>query len=156
MEKLVFVIENLGHAHRLTAAISVICLLVLVTTKIFKPRIARTRPWISFIPEILLVVITATLLCDYFDWDERGVSILGKVSAGAVHAHFPIHQGKIWRYAVSEEVLSAAVTLSIIGYVDTIVAAKQNAAKYNYAISPNRELTAMGLGESPACHASLG
>lgn len=35
-----------------------------------------------------------------------------------------------------------------MGYVDSIVAAKQNASQFNYAISPNRELTALGIGPS--------
>ena len=33
-----------------------------------------------------------------------------------------------------------------MGYVDSIVAGKQNASQFNYAISPNRELTALGIG----------
>ena len=32
----------------------------------------------------------------------------------------------------------------MIGFVETIVAAKIYANRYNYAISPNRELVAMG------------
>lgn len=147
IEKLAFVIRNVQHAHRLTTCISAVCLSMLVLSKVIKPRLSKRHPWVSFIPEILLVVISTTLLCDCFDWDERGVDILGKVSAGAVHAHFPIHQGAVWRYALSGEVMSTAVVLSIIGYVDSIVAAKQSATKYNYAISPNRELTAIGLGK---------
>lgn len=38
------------------------------------------------------------------------------------------------------------ITIAIMGYVDSIVAGKQNASRYNYAISPNRELTALGIG----------
>jgi MFS superfamily sulfate permease-like transporter len=34
--------------------------------------------------------------------------------------------------------------ISIIGFLDSIVAAKQNAARYSYSISPNRELVALG------------
>jgi len=39
---------------------------------------------------------------------------------------------------------STAVLISIIGFLDSIVAAKQNAARYSYSISPNRELVALG------------
>jgi MFS superfamily sulfate permease-like transporter len=34
--------------------------------------------------------------------------------------------------------------ISIVGFLDSIVAAKQNAARYSYSISPNRELVALG------------
>jgi MFS superfamily sulfate permease-like transporter len=40
------------------------------------------------------------------------------------------------------------ITIAIMGYVDSIVAAKQNASQFNYAISPNRELTALGIGKA--------
>src|SRR5712675_213804 len=36
--------------------------------------------------------------------------------------------------------------ISVIGFLDSIVAAKQNAARYAYSISPNRELVALGAG----------
>jgi MFS superfamily sulfate permease-like transporter len=34
----------------------------------------------------------------------------------------------------------------VAGFLDSIVSAKQNAAKYEYSISPNRELVALGAG----------
>lgn len=36
--------------------------------------------------------------------------------------------------------------VSIVGFLDSIVAAKQNAARFSYSISPNRELVALGAG----------
>ena len=34
---------------------------------------------------------------------------------------------------------------SVIGFLDSIVSAKQNAARFQYTISPNRELVALGV-----------
>lgn len=51
------------------------------------------------------------------------------------------------RFAISPEVTSVAVTIALVGYVDSIVAAKEHSSRFNYPISPNRELTALGLGE---------
>ena len=36
--------------------------------------------------------------------------------------------------------------IAVAGFLDIIVSAKQNAAKYGYSISPNRELVALGAG----------
>lgn len=36
--------------------------------------------------------------------------------------------------------------ISVAGFLDSIVSAKQNAAKYGHSISPNRELVALGAG----------
>ena len=34
--------------------------------------------------------------------------------------------------------------IAVVGFLDSIVAAKQNAARFGYSISPNRELVALG------------
>ena len=36
--------------------------------------------------------------------------------------------------------------IAVIGFLDSIVSAKQNADKYGHSISPNRELVALGAG----------
>lgn len=36
--------------------------------------------------------------------------------------------------------------VAVAGYIDSVVAAKQNAARFGYSISPNRELVALGAG----------
>ena len=35
--------------------------------------------------------------------------------------------------------------ISVVGFLDSIVAAKQNAARFGHSISPNRELVALGV-----------
>jgi MFS superfamily sulfate permease-like transporter len=34
--------------------------------------------------------------------------------------------------------------MAVVGFVDSIVAAKENASKFGYPVSPNRELVALG------------
>ena len=36
--------------------------------------------------------------------------------------------------------------ISVVGFLDSIVSAKQNGARFGYSISPNRELVALGVG----------
>ena len=36
--------------------------------------------------------------------------------------------------------------IAVVGFLDSIVAAKQNGARFGYSISPNRELVALGVG----------
>jgi MFS superfamily sulfate permease-like transporter len=36
--------------------------------------------------------------------------------------------------------------VSVVGFLDSVVAAKQNSARFGYSISPNRELVALGAG----------
>ena len=37
-----------------------------------------------------------------------------------------------------------AFVCAVVGIVDSIVAARENGSKYGYAVSPNRELVALG------------
>jgi len=41
---------------------------------------------------------------------------------------------------------STALLISVAGFIDSVVAAKQNASRFGYSISPNRELVALGAG----------
>jgi hypothetical protein len=36
--------------------------------------------------------------------------------------------------------------ISVVGFLDSVVAAKQNSVRFGYPISPNRELVALGAG----------
>lgn len=40
---------------------------------------------------------------------------------------------------------TAFSVVAVVGFLDSIVAAKQNAARFRYSISPNRELVALGV-----------
>lgn len=102
------------------------------------------------------------VLSDEFDWDSDGVDILGSVpiNTGGSFVHFPIHKmtlrylrkttsTAVYVLPFSELVKqfadhNACSLISVAGFLDSIVAAKQNAAKYEYSISPNRELVALG------------
>jgi hypothetical protein len=85
-------------------------------------------------------------LCGYFRWDKAGLAILGHVSAGHVHIHNPLTT--ITDYF--QDTIGTALSIAIMGYVDSIVAAKENASRFNHSISPNRELVALGAGNIAA------
>ncbi|KAI0667113.1 sulfate anion transporter [Trametes maxima] len=145
LDKLFFLIENaFTHAHRLTAVISFGALAVLVGVRSFK-RVCRRYWFIYRLPEVFLVVVASTFLSDKFDWDQDGVEILGSVpiNTGSSFVQFPLRKITL-RYL--RRTTSTAVLISVVGFLDSIVAAKQNAGRFGYSISPNRELVALGAG----------
>ncbi|KAH9910992.1 sulfate anion transporter [Epithele typhae] len=145
LEKLLFLIENaFTHAHRLTTIISFGALAVLVLVRTFKQ--AFKKYWFIYrIPEVFIVVVVSTLLCSELDWDDDGVEILGAVpiSSGSSFVSFPLTKATL-KYL--RRTTSTAVLISVVGFLDSIVAAKQNAGRFGYSISPNRELVALGAG----------
>ncbi|THG99691.1 hypothetical protein EW145_g7217 [Phellinidium pouzarii] len=143
-DKFVFLIRNAAtHEHRPTTLISFIALAVLVGFRLIKARF-RKHWFIGRLPELLIVVIASTALCRHYAWDKLGVSILGSVpinNEDGSFVHFPLHKSTL-KYMKSTT--TTAVLMAIIGYLDSIVSAKQNAVRFGYSISPNRELVALG------------
>ncbi|KAK0212335.1 sulfate anion transporter [Desarmillaria ectypa] len=142
-DKFIFILDHfLGHTNLTTAAISFGSFLTLVFMRKAKQSFVKYW-WIYRIPEVLVVVIISTILSAEFGWDEDGVDILGSVpiNTGASFFKFPLQSSNV-RYL--RRTTSTAVMIAVIGYLDSIVSAKQNGARFGYSISPNRELVALG------------
>lgn len=98
--------------------------------------------------------ILTIVLSSIFHWDNIGVEVLGKIKGGA---SFPIglpivprtmkyftqtvRAKEMWRLTGQ---FPTAFVMAIVGVVDSMVASRENATKYGYAVSPNRELVALG------------
>ena len=89
LEKAVFLVENLGHTHGLTALISAVSIVFLITSRQVKRRFVDRYPAIRFIPEILIAVVVSTVLSHVLKWHHAGVAVLGHVNVGQVHLHVP-------------------------------------------------------------------
>ncbi|RDX40417.1 sulfate anion transporter [Lentinus brumalis] len=144
LDKLFFLIENaFTHAHKLTTIISFGALSILVAIRSCKQ--AFKKYWFIYrLPEVFIVVVVSTMLSDEFGWDQDGVEILGSVPINTgTFVQFPLRKMTL-RYL--RRTTSTAVLISVVGFLDSIVAAKQNAGRFGYSISPNRELVALGAG----------
>ncbi|GAA96942.1 uncharacterized protein L969DRAFT_19815 [Mixia osmundae IAM 14324] len=140
IEKAIFLVRHVWSLHRLTTIISAVALALLIGARVAKKKLVAKRRWVQYFPEVLSVVILATILTSVFHWDKQGLKILGHVTAGKVKLHFPMHHTSDYFF----DTLGIASTIAIVGYVDSIVAAKGQAARFNYSVSPNRELVALG------------
>ncbi|KAI0048797.1 hypothetical protein FA95DRAFT_995286 [Auriscalpium vulgare] len=143
LEKMLFLLEHgFTNMHKPTAIVSAGALAALVVLRALKRVVTRPK-WLARVPEVLVVVIVSTILSDEFRWDDDGIAILGDVpvNTGGHFLKFPLHHSHL-KYL--KQTTSAAVLISVIGFLDSIVAAKQNAARFGYSISPNRELVALG------------
>ncbi|THU89763.1 sulfate anion transporter [Dendrothele bispora CBS 962.96] len=143
LEKLLFLIENMfTHYNLATTVISISALAVLIFMRLFKNMFKKY--WFIYrIPEVLVVVILSTVLSAHFEWDKHGVDILGSVnvSTGSSFIQFPFKRSNM-RFL--RRTSSTAVVSAVVGYLDSMVAAKQAASRFGYTISPNRELVALG------------
>ncbi|KAI0029824.1 sulfate anion transporter [Vararia minispora EC-137] len=149
LQKIGFLLKyGFTRFHRPTAILSFSAFLILVAVRNLKVYIKKW-PILYRIPEVLVLVIVSTLLCDEFNWDEDGIDVLGvvNISTGKNFVAFPLRHSAL-KYV--HQTTSAAVLISVIGFLDSIVAAKQNASRFGYTVSPNRELVALGAANFAA------
>ncbi|KAI9568884.1 sulfate transporter family-domain-containing protein [Boletus coccyginus] len=143
LDKILFLVEYVWtHSHRLTTLISFGVLFILIFLRLFKESFKRTW-WIYRLPEVLLVVVASTWVSNELHWDQGGVAILGSVpiSTGKHFFKFPLSSHT---YRFLRGTTSTAILITVIGFLDSIVAAKQNGDRFGHPISPNRELVALG------------
>ncbi|RXW25650.1 hypothetical protein EST38_g222 [Candolleomyces aberdarensis] len=143
LQKLHFIVTHAWeHANPLTTTISLLSLSTLVCLRWFKSQFQKTW-WIYRLPEVLIVVGLSTFLSGEFRWDKGGVDILGAVSVttGERFIENPLGNNR-WKFL--HPTTSTAILIAVAGFLDSIVAAKQNGARYGHPISPNRELVALG------------
>ena len=121
----------IGQIHGPTLALGAIGILVIVGLR----RINQ------FIPGALIAVILGILAVNLFGLDKEGVSIVGEVPEGLPSFSVPqVSSADLWA------LLPAALTISLIGYMESIAIAKTIRSKHkNYQIDSNQELVAFGL-----------
>ncbi|KAG8840483.1 hypothetical protein FRB91_006040, partial [Serendipita sp. 411] len=143
--KVAFIINNLSSISRPTAIVSFTTLFILVTGRFVKRRFTKTHRWVYFIPEIFITVVVSTFLSDMYRWDKRGIAILGDVALSKDDSYFafPIQDDNLKWLKITTP---TAILVSVIGFLDSLVSAKQNSGRFGYSISLNRELVALGAG----------
>ncbi|GAA5838503.1 hypothetical protein JCM9279_003264 [Rhodotorula babjevae] len=147
IEKATYLVTHFAHAHRLTMLVSAAAFATLVGGRAVKKLLAtreRRWRWVKFVPEVLAVVVVSTFLSHSFHWQDAGLQVLGTVSPGNVKVRIPFVGWGIYTQYVTK-CFGTSTVIAILGFLDSIVAAKDMASKYDYPISPNRELCALGF-----------
>ncbi|MCA9936574.1 MAG: STAS domain-containing protein, partial [Anaerolineales bacterium] len=89
----------------------------------------------------LVVVLLGTGLVWGLGWHESGgVAIVGNVPAGLPPLTMPTLDGDVWRL-----LLPTALTISFVGYMESISVAKSLASKRRQKVDANQELIGLGL-----------
>ncbi|KAG8801370.1 hypothetical protein FRC17_006668, partial [Serendipita sp. 399] len=144
-DKVAFIINNIASISRPTTIVSFTTLAILVAARFIKRRLTKSHHWVYFIPEIFITVVISTFLSSVYRWDKYGIPILGDVTLSKDDSYFafPMQEDNLkWFKATTP----TAILISVIGFLDSLVAAKQNSGRFGYPISLNRELVALGTG----------
>jgi high affinity sulfate transporter 1 len=91
-------------------------------------------------PVSLMVVIASILVMSFTDLASKGLHITGFIPAGLPNISKPS-----LRFNDVDGVLELAFACFLVGYIETISAARTFAMKHHYDVSPRQELLSMGF-----------
>ena len=135
-ETLWLTIQNFADIHWITFAIGLGGVVLLLILKRLSP----------LIPGPMVAVILSTLVVWFFGLHETGVKIVGEVPAGLPPLSVP-------EFAFSDlaALLPIALTISFVGFMESIAVAKKIAQEKRYEIDSDKELIGLGLGKYCRC-----
>ncbi|KAI8880175.1 hypothetical protein K501DRAFT_191891 [Backusella circina FSU 941] len=141
IDRLYFLVSNVQHLHLLSTVVSIVAVSILLGMRILKAKWSDSRLFQLF-PDVLLVVVVSIILTKTFDWENKGLAILGEIDSGGI----PIPSiPAIPPNKHLKDLLVTSAMIAIIGFVESIVIAKVYSSKHNYSVSANRELVALGI-----------
>lgn len=123
-------IERAGEINGITVGIGLASIVILVVLKKVNPRF----------PRALVVVLFGTLLVWGLGLDKQGVKIVGDVPAGLPPLALPSIT-----FDALKSLLPTALTISLVGFMESISVAKAFAKKGKYEVIPNQELIGLGV-----------
>ncbi|MFK8041134.1 SulP family inorganic anion transporter [Congregibacter sp.] len=87
----------------------------------------------------VLVIIATTVASVFYDFENLGVALVGKVPQGLPAFAIPQIDFELW-----SELAVSALLISVIGFVESVSVGKTLAAKRRQRIDANQELVALG------------
>lgn len=148
-DKLKFLLTNYEHLHWLTFKVSLIGFLIIMSVRLFKSYAQKHQKSHKlyekaiYIPEILIVVLISTYLCQIKDWENQGILVIGHIkTSDSFHVYNPFSP-KIW--PLIKSLSTSGFVCAMLGFFESTTALKSLGSTYNLPISSNRELVALGF-----------
>jgi MFS superfamily sulfate permease-like transporter len=127
LDKLVFILRNVGGSHKLTCIVSFTALGIALVLRELKRRLSTIRKmgWVVYFPDRFLIVVGSAVFAWRFGWEAKGVDILGdiKVPKGQVpfQPHFPFAESN-FKYV--NDAFTTSLIVALLGFFESCVAAK--------------------------------
>lgn len=149
IDKLRFAISHVSMAHIPTVSVTVCTLAIVLVVRKMKLVLQEKHGVRSavYIPELLAMVVVATFFSYYYGWESQGIAIVGDLSGSkkAKHRGIFVNPFHFSRLSLFKSVFGTSLLCSILGFFDSTTATKGLGSRYNYNVSANRELVALGM-----------
>ncbi len=123
-------VERASEINPITLGIGAVSVAILVGLKKLSPKF----------PRALAVVVLGTLSVWGLGLDEKGVSIVGSVPAGLPSPSIPVFD-----LATAKELIPTALTIALVGFMESIAVAQAFARRHKYDINADQELIGLGV-----------
>ena len=128
-----FLIVNILESHIPSVIVTLISVVFMLVVKI----------WKKTFPSALVLIIVFTALSYFYDFNSKGISIIGEIPNGLPSFYKPV-----FNWQTIKSLMPTVFTLTIIGYLGSVGIAKSFQMKHrNYNVDPNKELIALGLAK---------
>ncbi|MGB5635317.1 MAG: SulP family inorganic anion transporter [Waterburya sp.] len=128
-QKLAEIVHQLPQSHLTTTIIGIASLGLLLILKKFLPKI----------PGALTAVIIATIAVTVLGLESKGVELVGEIKTGLPSLKIPLVS-----VAQLKSIVPGALAIVLLGYSESLGAAKAAAEKTGGEIDPNQELVSHG------------
>jgi SulP family sulfate permease len=133
--RLIELMAKVKDSHGLTLMLGLGCLLALILLRRFAPKI----------PGTLVVCVGAVVTSVWFQFDGKGVAVVGSFPRGLPGFAFPTVT-----WLELQSLLTAAIGITLLTYTEGVLLARAFAAKNGYEVSANQELVALGMADLAA------
>ena len=131
-QKLASWIGSLPQISTTTLVVGVVALVILFALKICAPRV----------PGALVTLVLGIAASAIFNLADQGVTVVGKVPRGLP---IPILPDISLITKNFDLILTGAIGVLLVGFSESLAAARQYASKYHYEIDINQEMLAQGM-----------
>jgi high affinity sulfate transporter 1 len=129
IQELVAFLQNLGQTNPWTLAVGLLCLLLILGLKRLAPRV----------PGVLVAVVVAIAVTQFFDLAARGVSTVGVLPQG-----FPLPSFPSVELSALPLLVATAFGISLVAVGDTISTSAGFAARRGYEVDGDQEMVGIG------------
>lgn len=144
LQKALWLFQNFRNSHVLTLSVAAVSFGIIMIGRFIKKRLEKRAPYIAFLPDRFMVVVLSAILTYNLAWDQKGLQVLGNVEApkgSLFRFNFPFQLAHLTNL---KETMSTAFLISVLGFFESVVAAKSLGTTLDANISSNRELIALG------------
>ncbi|KAK4541617.1 hypothetical protein LTR36_007761 [Oleoguttula mirabilis] len=140
LDKILFLFRHGPEAHALTCAVSFSTMAIVLVLRELKRRLQPRLNWVAYIPDRFLVVVLSAVFAWKFQWEARGLAILGDIrdKGTPFKPEFPF-QAKNFRDV--DDAFGTAFVIALLGFFESSVAAKSLGTGGSGSGKPRRQKT---------------